>query len=305
MSPSTAVTPRKHTLLARDGTAIAWHEYPAGPRSDGRPPVVLTTGLGTTPNFWAPLVDGLAAEHRVVRWDYRGHGESEVSRTRDYSMPTQADDLRRITEALVDHERAPRAPAVHVAFSMGVTVLLELYRRHPELVRAMVLIAGGADHPYAASPLCAVPGAHTAVRAGLRAVAPVIPLLRPFTRRLSRSPAIFPLGQALGALGADAPRAELEHFFQAVGAMDPGAYWSTLRALVRASASDVLPTVSVPVLIVAPAHDIMAPREDLEHLQDSIPRATWFQVPGTGHAILLEAGDTVAAAVRSFLRGLE
>jgi pimeloyl-ACP methyl ester carboxylesterase len=292
-------------VYGKDGTAIAWHDYASGPDAAGRPPLLLTNGLGSTPNFWSTFIRALSSERRIVHWDYRGHAASEGSRSNDYSMPTLADDLRRVTEAVALDAGGPSvAAAIHVGFSMGVTVVLELYRRRPDLVRAMVLVAGGADHPYSASPLFHVPGVHAAVRLGLRAAAPVVPLFRPLTRRLGRSTSLFPLGQALGALAHDAPRAELEHFFRAVGDMDPGAYWSTLRGLLRAHASDLLPSISVPVLIVAPARDIMAPRAELELLQDTIPRATWFQVPNTGHAILLEAGDAVARGVRDFLRGL-
>ena len=60
---------------------------------------------------------------------------------------------------------------------MGVTVLLELYRARPDLVQAMVLIAGGADHPYASSPLFRVPFARAAIRGGLRAASPIVPAL--------------------------------------------------------------------------------------------------------------------------------
>ncbi len=307
--------PVSHRIIARDGTAIAWHAYPVAPgRSDAadalraRGTVILTNGLGTTANFWTPLATALAAEHRVVHWDYRGHGESEVSRAKDYAIATQADDLARVTIAATEAAgRGGRGaePAVHIAFSMGVTVLLELYRRRPDLVRAMVLIAGGADHPYASTPLFKVPGVRAAARTWLRLAAPLVPHLTPLTGPLSRSRVVFPIGRALGALGADAPRAELEHFFRAVGAMDPEAYWSSLRALLESRASDVLGTVSVPVLIVAPEHDVMAPQSDLLQLRRSIPGATWLDVPRTGHALLLEAADEVTAGVGGFLRGLQ
>jgi pimeloyl-ACP methyl ester carboxylesterase len=285
---------RSH-IVSRDGTRIAWYSRGAASEDGARPPVILTNGLGSTAGFWTTLASTLAHDHRVVHWDYRGHGDSEVSRTNDYAISTQADDLRRVAEAA-------GGPAIHVAFSMGVTVLLELYRRHPDLVRAMVLIAGGADYPYATSLVFRVPGVHAALRAWLHAAAPVVPHLRPLTRRLARSRALFPMGRAFGALAPSAPRDELEHFFQAVGEMDPAAYWATLRALVEAHASDVLPHISVPVLIVAAGHDVMAPHSDLEQLRDSIPGAKWLEVPATGHAVLLEAGDSVARGVREFLR---
>jgi pimeloyl-ACP methyl ester carboxylesterase len=298
--------PHPHRALARDGTSIAWHTYTTSREGTAlrkdRAPVLLTNGLGTTPNFWKPLVAGLVPEQDVVHWDYRGHGASESSRAHDYAMTTQADDLRVVTEAMRDAWGV--LPAVHVAFSMGVTVLLELYRSRPDLVRAMVLVAGGADHPYAASPLFRVPGTRAAVRAGLRAVAPLVPRLVPAARRVLESRALYPLGRAAGALAKEAPREEIDHFFKAIGSMDPTAYWGTLRALLEASATDVLPKLRVPVLVIAPAHDLLAPARDLAKLRTLIPGVRVVDVPGTGHAILLEAGEAVAGHIRRFLHEL-
>jgi len=295
----------RHTT-ARDGTPIAWHSYaPSAGRSE--PAVILTNGLGTTANFWKDLVRGLAPDRTVVHWDYRGHGASGVSQTRDYSIATQADDLARVTEAtLAGLASLPSAGAgvVQVGFSMGVTVVLELYRRRPELVRAMVLIAGGADFPYAASALFRVPGARAVFRGGLAAIAPVFPRLSPILKRASRSPAIYSLGRLMGAVNEDAPRSELEHFFHAVGDMDGDAYWSSLRGLFGSHASDVLPLIQVPVLVVAPGWDLMAPEADLDLLRRRIPGVQWLQIPGTGHAVLLEAGQQVAAGVSRFLATL-
>jgi pimeloyl-ACP methyl ester carboxylesterase len=287
-----------HRIVARDGTYIAWHAHTAS-RSTGirkGAPIVLTNGLGTTENFWKPLVAGLVADRDVVHWDYRGHGTSEPAQSGDYAMATLADDLRGVTEAACGRG----TPTVHVGFSMGVTVVLELYRRRPDLVRGLVLIAGGADHPYAASPLFRLPGARSLLRAGLRAASPLVPALAPVVRRALASRLLYPLGRTAGALASEAPREELEHFFRTVGAMDPVAYWTALRALLEAHASDVLRELQVPVLVIAPAKDALAPPRDLEELR-AIPGVEWVDVPGTGHAILLEAGPLVAGHVRDFV----
>jgi pimeloyl-ACP methyl ester carboxylesterase len=293
-----------HTVLGADGTSIHWHAHTVTNGTDGRPragepPVILTTGLGTTANFWKPLIAGLVSTYDLVNWDYRGHASSEVARSGDYSMATQADDLARVTEAACA-AASGKAP-VHVAFSMGVTVLLELYRRRPDLVGAMALVAGGADHPYASSPVLRVPGTRAALRAGLRGAAPWVPRLAPVIRRVLTSPVPFALGRAVGALTPEAPRDELEHFFEAMSTMDLNAYWGTLRALFEAHGADVLRTIRVPVLIISPAKDLLAPKRDLERLRRDIPGARWEYVPGTGHAILLEAGDAVVRHVRDFL----
>jgi pimeloyl-ACP methyl ester carboxylesterase len=105
----------------------------------------------------------------------------------------------------------------------------------------------------------------------------------------------------MGALGESAPRAEVERFFRAVGAMDLRAYVGTLASLVGARASDILPRVRVPVLVVAPERDVMALRGDLVALREAIPGAEWLELPGTSHAVLLEAGSTIADRVRAFV----
>ncbi len=294
-----------HRAVAGDGTRIAWREHAASVDAAARAPFVLTNGLSTTANFWGPLVAGLAPERRVFDWWYRGHGESDVSRSGAYAIAQHADDLRLVTEAaLARAGTSAKRPPVHVAFSMGVTVLLELYRARPDLVGAMVLVAGGADQPYASSAVLGAPLARAAVRTALRVASPIVPAMSPLARRVAASRALFPLARTLGAIGADAPRDEVEHFFRGVGSMDLRAYWETLRSLMEARASDVLPRIGVPVLVVAPERDVMALRGDLDALREAIPAAEWMAVPGTSHAILLEAGAAIAARVRAFAASL-
>ncbi|MGO8994527.1 MAG: alpha/beta fold hydrolase [Polyangiaceae bacterium] len=290
-------------VSAEDGTRLAWRTHVGGASEEqlrGGQAVILTNGLSTTDNFWDAIVAGLAGEHRVVHWSYRGHGESESARSGDYAIKTHAADLERVTEAVRAYGMSDRPP-VHVAFSMGVTVLLELYRVRPELVGAMVLVAGGADQPHSSSALFRVPGARQVLRGALRIASPLVPRASPIARRVGAARALYPMARAIGAIGKDAPRQEIEHFFRTVGAMDLKAYWESMRSLMDAHASDVLERVSVPVLIVAPESDVLASRRDLGALRKGIPAAEWVSVPGTTHAMLLEAGDVVADRVREFL----
>jgi pimeloyl-ACP methyl ester carboxylesterase len=297
----------RHFARGSDGTEIAWYapefgatsKIPAGPVK-ALSSLVLTNGLSTTARFWKTVATGLAESHRVVDWSYRGHGESASAANSDYTLATHADDLLRVTLAVVAKEPSGTPPPVHIAFSMGVTVLLELYRQRPDLVRAMVLIAGGADSPYASAAAIQTATARAAVRAVLRAVTPVMPLAQPIYKRVLAMNALVKIAKASGVIGRTAPDAEIAHFFQSVGAMDSRAYFGTLASLVNAHASDVLGQVRVPVLIVAPERDVMALREDLRALRSGIPHAEWVLLPKTGHAILLEAGEEIARRIRKF-----
>jgi pimeloyl-ACP methyl ester carboxylesterase len=290
-------------VSAEDGTEIAWRTHVGGGNDEAlraKRAIVLTNGLSTTDNFWSAIVAGLGGENRVVHWSYRGHGESQSARSKDYTIRTHVADLARVTEAVRAYGRS-ELPPVHVAFSMGVTVLLELYRARPELVGGMVLVAGGADHPHASSAFFRVPGMRKVVQGAMRLAAPIVPHASPLARRVAAAKALFPMARAVGAIGKDAPREEVEHFFRTVGAMDLEAYWESMRALMDAHASDMLGEVKVPVLIVAPERDVLAARGDLLALRDGIPGAEWVIVPRTTHAMLLEAGGVVAEKVTGFV----
>jgi pimeloyl-ACP methyl ester carboxylesterase len=240
----------------------------------------------------------------VVHWDYRGHGSSDVARDGDYAMQTQAEDLRCVTEAVMARGRTP-GPPLQVAFSMGVAVLLELYRNRPELVPAMALIAGTPDAPWSHSWAFALPGARSALRASLAALQPLVPLMAPVVHRLITSPLAYPTGRVIGLLRPRAPREDIEVMMRSLRAMDPLAYWKTLRELMKARTSDVLPRVTVPVLIIAASHDVLAPASAVEEMRDALPHARWLRVDDAGHAGLLEAGAQVAEALQGFIQEMD
>ena len=68
--------------MAGDGCAIAWRmDGPEdGPElgAADAPVVVLSNSLGTGLDMWAPQVAALSASFRVLRYDTRGHGRSDV-----------------------------------------------------------------------------------------------------------------------------------------------------------------------------------------------------------------------------------
>lgn len=290
---------RSGEIRGRDGSRIAYHQHGA----DGAAPlVVLTNGIGTTENFWRHLVDDLKHDHRLVHWDYRGHGGSARSTSGDYALTTHADDLARVVEA-VHTKGSP--PPVHVAFSMGVAVVLELYRRRPELVRGLALVAGAPDAPGTGTWLFAVPGSLTAVRGVLRALKPVVPLLSPLTSAFLRSKAPYPLARAFGVLQPHAPKEDIEQLVHGLATMDPLAYWESLRALLSAHASDVLPTITVPTAIVAATKDVMMPLSQVRRMKDAVPHATYEEIDRAGHAGLVEQGPRMVKAVRELLARAE
>ncbi|MFD5708909.1 alpha/beta fold hydrolase [Streptomyces pharetrae] len=91
--------------------------------------VVLVHSGFTDHRFWDDQVPALAADHRVIAPDVRGHGWSANA-----SQPfTWAGDLA----ALLRHLEA--GPAVLVGVSMGGAIVTDTLLEHPDLVRAAVV----------------------------------------------------------------------------------------------------------------------------------------------------------------------
>jgi pimeloyl-ACP methyl ester carboxylesterase len=95
--------------------------------------VVLIHGLGANQGFWNPnLLLPLARKYRVILYDLRGHGYSDMPAS-GYDSGTMAEDLYR----LLDHLKIGRADVI--GHSYGGSVALHTAVLHPERVNSLVL----------------------------------------------------------------------------------------------------------------------------------------------------------------------
>jgi pimeloyl-ACP methyl ester carboxylesterase len=99
-------------------------------------PVVFLTHLAAVLDNWDPrIVDGLAAEHRVITFDNRGVGASTGS------TPTTIEEMARDAVAFI---RALGLDQVDLfGFSMGGMIAQVIAQQEPQLVRKMILAGTG------------------------------------------------------------------------------------------------------------------------------------------------------------------
>ena len=97
-------------------------------------PLVLAYGIGGNAAMWDVNVPGLAARHRLVLWEPRGHARSDSpADPARYSFHRWALDL----EAVLDHLRIRRA---HVGgLSLGAGIATRFALRCPGRVRSLVV----------------------------------------------------------------------------------------------------------------------------------------------------------------------
>jgi pimeloyl-ACP methyl ester carboxylesterase len=239
-------------------------------------PLVLLHGGVSDSRQWRQQLEGLSDEFAVVAWDAPGCGRSSDPPD-DLLMPDYADCLAGFVAAL---------DLVHphvVGLSFGGTLALELYRRHPNLPRTLVLAsaytgwAGSLPPEEVASRLDAVtrdthlPGPQYAAR--------WLPTL--FT--------------------ADAPRQLVEELGTIIADFHPQGARTMARAMATADLRDVLVRIDVPTLLLYGDADVRSSLTVAKELHARTRTSTLVVLPGVGHQLNMEAADRFNSVLRDFL----
>jgi 3-oxoadipate enol-lactonase len=236
------------------------------------PVIVLCHALGTNLGLWDGQVDVLARSFRVMRYDVRGHGRTEVT-PGPYSIDMLGRDLIALMDAL-DIE------AAHVAgVSLGGFIVQWVAANAPDRVRRIVLAntaprvgtAAGWDERIA---LVRDQGIDGIVEGSIS---------RWFTPEfISREPAtIAATRRALVETSADG-------------------YASCCGAIREMDLRSLAPRIRARTLVVAGAQDQATTPADAEWLARNIPGGRWATYPAA-HLANLEARDQFNRDVSQFL----
>lgn len=96
--------------------------------------VVLVEEWGHDTSSWFLLLPALRERHRLVRYDLRGQGRSEVALDGDYSPAAHARDLERILAGL-------EVRSAHlIGLGLGARIVLEEALARPDRVRSLTLV---------------------------------------------------------------------------------------------------------------------------------------------------------------------
>jgi 3-oxoadipate enol-lactonase/4-carboxymuconolactone decarboxylase len=238
----------------------------------GAPAILLMHSLGSGMQVWDAQAAALARELRVVRFDVRGHGLSELS-----AAPFTLDDLAADALAVLD---AFGIAAAHVGgVSLGGLIAQAIAARAPDRVRSLILC----DTALAIPPPALWYQRAAAARAG--GMAPLAD--GTMSRWVSPAYAASPAGRGLRALLVRTP---------AEG------YAAAAEALAVADFTRTSAQIRVPTLVIVGALDPSTPVDSAEALRDTIPGATLRVIPDALHLPLVEVPDVVTAAIRDFVQ---
>lgn len=277
-----------------DGTTLSY--FRAG-SADG-PGLVLCNGIGAGANVWEPLVERYADRYALIGWDYRGlYGSGDSA---DYRVERHAEDLLE----LMDREAI--GEAVVMGWSMGAQVMLEVYRARPDACTGLISLNGTYGRIVRTaldSPLAS------------RVVEPLLDAVRTASeesghigRSVATSPALlatFTAGcQRLHWLAESLDREAFVRLMEGWLSNDLRVYAALLQHLEDHDASDLLPQVHVPLLVISGGLDMLTPPHLANDMVAAAPRAQLVRLERASHFAIMEEPEGVYAAMDGFLPGL-
>jgi pimeloyl-ACP methyl ester carboxylesterase len=197
------------------------------------------------------------------------------------SMENAADDIDQLIGELAAEN------VVLAGFSMGGYVAFAFARKHPQRLRALILIATKAD-----------PDTDEA-RRGRREMA----------ARVSAEGAQPAIDAMLPRLVSDSTYSGRPEVVQQVARIASGATAEGIAAALEAMAArpsslDLLPQITVPTLVIAGRDDVLMPPEPARAMASQIPNARFVEIADAGHTTPIESPAAVNAAMQGFLATL-
>ena len=235
------------------------------------PVLVLAHALGTDQTIWGGVVDLLQDRFRILTYDHRGHGKSDVPAP-PYTMGALIRDLER----LMDHFAL--RDAVVVGVSLGGLVAQGLAVKRLDLVRALVL-------------------SNTAARIGTSEL---------WQGRIAevRKSGLDPYAETamqriLGAAYKTNPA--LPYLRGLLTGTDPDGWAGCAAAIASTDFYTTTAALRLPTLAIAGANDGSTPPDLVRETAELIPGHRFALMRGVGHLPMVENPAEYAALVETFL----
>ena len=280
---------RENLVRGADGVPIWYRAIGDGPA------IVCCNGLGVSTFFWHYIEGHFGNTHKVVVWDYRGHGKSgSPPDYNDWTMDINMHDL----EVVMDDAEVDRA--VLAGHSMGSQVVFEAWRHFPERVAGIVPMLGAAGSPVKTffdtelSEYLYKAGYAMAMRAGR--------LTNALAHFAARRKAMYYVARLFIIDRHLAGWNDFEPYFQHMHKLDVRVFFAMAQAMNEHTAYDLLPDIDVPVLVVGGERDVFTPFHLIERMVSVIPDAELLRIKRGTHAAIIEQPELINLRLEKFFR---
>ena len=239
------------------------------------PVVTLSHSLATDLSMWDPQMAALTARYRVLRYDTRGHGGTEVP-AGAYTLEQLADDARALLKAL-------GITRTHwCGLSMGGMIGQTIALKTPELFSSLILCDTSSRIPAEARPLWA-DRIKTAETQGME------PLVEPTIGRWFTAPFVQGRNDILDGVRAMIRRTP------------PRGYAGCCHAISQLDLTDKLDAIKLPTLIVVGEEDQGTPVAASRAIHERVKGSELQILKSASHLSNIEQPEAFTSALTTFL----
>jgi 3-oxoadipate enol-lactonase len=264
--------------LETNGARLHYEDSGAGPQT-----IVFAHGLLWSGRMFDAQVAALRDRYRCVTFDFRGQGQSEVTRD-GYDMDTLFVDAAGLIESL------GCVPCHFAGLSMGGFIGMRLAARRPELLRSLILVETSADP----EPLENVTSYKRMVNV-VRVLGPAVVASRVMPAMFGRT---FMTDPARAA-----ERAEWQRRLTANHRV--GSTRAALAVFDRQGIYDEIAGISLPTLVIVGDEDTATRPDRARRIVERIPNARLVTIPQAGHTSTVEQPAAVNDAILAFLNTVD
>ncbi|OJJ51319.1 hypothetical protein ASPZODRAFT_138424 [Penicilliopsis zonata CBS 506.65] len=254
---------------------LHYHDsHPTGPPPGGQT-LLLIHGLGSSQNYYFPILPYLTSKHRCIALDTYGSGRSAYTGL-EFDMTALAADVAAVLSVL------GVTAAIVVGHSMGGLAVTYLGSLYADLIKGVVAI--GPTHPSDALVSVMTKRAEIVAEDGMESMANSIPE---------------------AATGSKATPLQKAFIRELILSQNPKGY-ATLCRLIASAAPGEYAAIRAPFLLIAGEEDKSASLAGCEYLFERVGSANKKMVvlEGVGHWHCIEANEEVGGFIADFVDNL-
>jgi pimeloyl-ACP methyl ester carboxylesterase len=236
----------------------------------GKETIVFSHGLLWSLKMFRAQVQHLQKRYRVIAYDHRGQGQSEVKEP--FDMDTLYEDAAALITVLCD------GPVHFVGLSMGGFVGMRLAARRPDLVKSLILLETSAN----AEPVENLPKYKM-----LNGLVKWVGVIGPIASQ------VMPIMFAESWLANPKNVQEIEFWKNELKSNKRSVTGPVEGVIYRKGLEKELQNITCPTMVVVGDEDVATKPEKAKYIQMSIPNAVLHLIPSAGHSSCIEKPEIV------------
>jgi pimeloyl-ACP methyl ester carboxylesterase len=241
--------------------------------------IVFAHGLLWSHKMFEAQVSTLSKNYRVIAYDHRGQGKSEVKSP--FDMDTVADDAIALIETL-------GLGKIHFAgLSMGGFVGMRLAARRPDLVKSLILLETSAN----AEPVENLPKYKT-----LTGIVKWVGIIPPVANK------VMHIMFAESWLADKMNHSSIKRWKKELMGNKKSITGPVEGVIYRKGVEEELGRISCPTMVIVGDEDVATKPEKAKFIQMGIPGARLHVIPGAGHSSCIEKPEIVNQLLTDWLQ---